>query len=102
MSGIYLGCEDKDSDKNVSECIDDKIEHFPPVCEVEAETTVDEYFFQNELVYVFDYINCCCDFQSPVLSESCDTLGFLHGLTGNATINGEDWSKAEFRRTVWP
>ena len=99
---VLSSCEDNAPIKDVSSCINLRIDQFPPMCEEEAETTVDEYYFQNELVYVFDYSTCCCDYSSPVLNASCDTLGYLHGFEGNYTINGEDFSQAEFKRTVWP
>jgi hypothetical protein len=102
LVGLIVSCEDKGPIKNVSKCIDSKIEMFPPDCGEEVETTVDEYLFQNELVYVFDYIQCCCDYHSPVLNTACDTLGYLHGFEGNYTINGESFQNAEFLRTVWP
>jgi len=75
---------------------------YPPVCGEDVETGVDEYLFQNELVYVFDYGFCCCDYSSDVLSSSCDTLGFLGGIIGNYMINGEDFSNANFQRRIWP
>lgn len=100
--GFILSCEDTGPINNVSKCIDSKIEMNPPDCGEEVETTVDEYLFQDELVYVFEYSQCCCDYQSPVLNSSCDTLGFLHGFIGNFDINGESFENAVFQRTVWP
>ncbi len=97
LVGSIVSCEDTGPITNVSKCINSKIEMNPPDC---GEETVDEYFFQNELVYVFE--QCCCDFYSPVLNTACDTLGYLHGLEGNYTINGESFGNAEFLRTVWP
>jgi hypothetical protein len=102
LTGSIASCEDTGPINNVSKCIDSKIELYPPDCGEGAETTVDEYLFQNRIVYVFDYIQCCCDYQSPVLSAECDTLGYLHGFIGNYTINGESFENADFLRTVWP
>ncbi len=102
LVGSIVSCEDTGPIKNVSKCIDSKIEMYPPDCGEFYGTSVDEYWFQNELVYVFDYSHCCCDYQSPVLSSSCDTLGFLDGLIGNYIINDERFENAEFLRTVWP
>lgn len=103
LIALFLwSCEDTGPIKNVPKCIDDKIETYPPDCGELYGTSVDEYWFQNEMVYVFDYSHCCCDFQSPVLNSSCDTLGFLDGLIGNYIINGENFENAEFLRTVWP
>ncbi len=102
LVGSIVSCEDTGPINNVSKCIDSKIEMNPPDCGELYGTSVDEYWFQNELVYVFDYSLCCCDFQSPLLSSSCDTLGYLGGLVGNSIINGEGFENAEFLRTVWP
>jgi len=44
---------------------------------------------------------CGGDLASYVLSENCDTLGFLGGIAGNTIINGEPFSNAEFRGMVW-
>jgi hypothetical protein len=102
FTGFFTACEDTGPIYNVSKCINSKIQQYPPICSEEVETTVDEYYFQNELVYVFDYVNCCCDYQSYVLNTACDTLGYLHGFAGNYTINGEYFENAVFLRTVWP
>jgi hypothetical protein len=103
LIALFLwSCEDTGPVNNVSKCINSIIEADPPDCGDESNTTVDEYYFQNELVYVFDYSFCCCDYSSPVLNAECETLGYLGGFEGNSIINGEDFSHAVFQRTVWP
>ena len=102
FSFLLVSCEDTGPVNNVSQCLDSKIEAYPPDCGEGVETSVDEYLFQNELVYVFEYKNCCCDYQSPVLDTKCDTIGNLYGFEGNTKINGEDFSHAQFLRRVWP
>ena len=97
---IYFGCEDNDTTPNLPKCIDAILESYQPACQ--DSTTVDEYTFQQQLVYLFDVSNCCCDYGSYVVSTSCDTLGFLGGIAGFTHINGEDFSNAVFERTVWP
>ena len=97
---IYISCEDKDTTLNLPKCIDTILESYQPACQ--DSTTVDEYLFQQQLVYLFDNRNCCCDFSSYVLSTSCDSLGFIGGIAGFTHINGEDFSNAVFQRTVWP
>ena len=97
---IYLSCEDDDITPNLPKCIESKLTSYEPACQ--DSTTVDEYTFQQQLVYLFDNSNCCCDYSSYVLSTSCDTLGFLGGIAGYTHIKGEDFSNAVFQRTVWP
>ena len=95
-------CEDTGPTPDVSACINSKIQMFPPDCGDSTETSVDEYLFQEDLVYVFEYRSCCCDYSSPVLNAACDTQGELGGFIGNSIINGEDFSHAVFQRKVWP
>lgn len=93
-------CEDTGPQNNVPPCIDETITQNPPICYKPG--SVDEYFFQNEKVYVFNFSVCCCDYASPVLSSTCDTLGQLDGVGGNHFIQGEDFYDAIFLRRVWP
>lgn len=95
-------CEDTGPVTNITNCIQANIQHNPPNCGQGAATTVDENLFQNQLVYVFDYSSCCCDYPSYVLNATCDTLGYLHGFAGNYTINEESFANAVFQRTLWP
>ncbi len=83
-----------------SACLNSKISDFKKeACSTGA--SVKEYLFQNQSVFCFDPGVCGGDLASCVLSENCDTLGFLGGIAGNTTINGEPFSNAEFRGTVW-
>jgi uncharacterized protein DUF6970 len=103
ISVSYLSCEDTGPINNVPKCIGSLIEEQSPSCGEDYKIDVDEYHFQNKIVYVFEYADCCCDAQSPVLDSSCDTIGFLHGFVGNTEINGEDfYDNATFLRRVWP
>lgn len=97
---LVCGCEDTGPQNNVPPCIDEAITQNPPACFEPG--TVDEYFFQNEKVNVFNFGICCCDYASPVLSSTCDTLGQLDGVGGNHFIQGEDFNHAIFLRQVWP
>ena len=100
IAGIAVSCEDEGLAPNLPKCIHTSLIAYQPACS--DGVTVDEYYFQQQLVYVYDNSSCCCDYGSPVLSTSCDTLGHLGGFSGNSTINGEDFSNAVFQRTVWP
>jgi len=93
------GCEDKGPIKNIPKCVASKVEGFLPACPASA---IDEYYFQDEFVYVFDDQMCCCDYQGVVVNSQCDTLGYLGGFAGQTVINNEDFSKAVFQRTIWP
>ncbi|MFM7472789.1 MAG: DUF6970 domain-containing protein [Crocinitomicaceae bacterium] len=81
-------------------CINSKVSSFKnEACSSGA--SVKQYFFQNQDVYSFDPGQCGSDMTVTILSNNCDTLGFLGGLSGNSTINGEDFSNAQFREVVW-
>ena len=53
------------------------------------------------MVFVLERFNNGADETTPVLNERCENMGFLVGLMGNTTINGEDFSNAVFVETVW-
>jgi hypothetical protein len=95
----FYHCNEFDFGNKIPNCIIDEIADFKEtsICE---DATVKEYWFQSQIVYVFDP-SCCCDFQSPVLDYNCNVLGALGGISGNTKINGEEFSNAKFRRTVW-
>ena len=84
-------------------CILNKISEFAQsddICDTTA--TVKLYHFQNQDVYLFDQGSCGNDLTIPVLNEDCDTLGYLGGIMGNSTINGQDfYANASYRYTVW-
>ncbi|MFM7724893.1 MAG: DUF6970 domain-containing protein [Bacteroidota bacterium] len=83
-----------------SACINSKVTQFKSqACSTGAR--VKEYSFQNQIVYSFDPGLCGGDLATYILSEDCDTLGFLGGFTGNTNINGVPFSIAVFRGTVW-
>jgi hypothetical protein len=65
------------------------------------KATVDEYVFQDKTVYLFNEGVCYDDGASEVVNSDCTSLGLLGGISGNMKINGEDFSKAVFVRTVW-
>ena len=90
---------DKEEDVNPP-CIESKITVFSTeACATGA--TIKAYYFQSNIVYVFDVGPCFADMALPVLSRDCDTLGFLGGLIGNTIINNQDFVTEEFVKTIW-
>ncbi len=65
------------------------------------DARVDEYKFQDHLVYVFEPGTCGADMSSAVEDADGKNLGALGGFTGNMVINGEKFETATFIRTVW-
>lgn len=81
-------------------CIKDRIAVFKKdACNHNAEVRL--YEFQNQMVYVLDPGYCIADGTAEVVSENCLTLGYLGGLIGNQTIQGESFEHAKFVLTVW-
>jgi hypothetical protein len=96
----FYHCDEFDFGNEIPNCIIEEIADFKEtsICE---DASVKEYKFQGEIVYVFNSA-CCCDMQSPVLDYHCNVLGALGGIAGNTKMNnGEDFSSAKYRRTVW-
>lgn len=95
---LFTSC-DKRSDKPPA-CLDNKISEFRKNAACN-DPKVNEYSFQNTLVYVFDPGTCGADMSSEVIDSNCQTIGHLGGITGNTKINGEEFSHAKFKRTIW-
>ena len=87
--------------KGTPDCVKDKITAFDEEITCEDGVKVDKYIFQDEEVYVFDPGNCGADMSSEVIDSDCNTLGYLGGITGNSTINGENFGNAQFQETIW-
>ena len=86
--------------KNTPQCITSDTSDFKKSC-CSSGASVKEYDFQGNQVYVFDPGTCGADQTSEVKNDKCGSLGFLGGITGNTKINGEDFSNAKYRKTVW-
>ena len=98
-TSFFSACK-KDA-RETPTCIWNKITAFDSSFEC-AEAKVDNYTFQGETVYVFDPGVCSqTDMASEVLNQDCESIGFLGGLIGNQTINGENFSSAHFEETIW-
>src|SRR5437764_4610317 len=94
-----LGCR-KTDDFEVSACIQSQIETFSKnSCETGAN--VRQYLFQGQVVYTFSMGRCGGDLSTTVRDNSCNTLGELGGFDGNTKIQGEEFSKAELKKTIW-
>ena len=104
--GLSACKKTEDVAKGTTACIKQKVQLFAKgsLCKTEKNATgasVKEYSFQNKVVYVFDMGSCVDDGSADVLDENCQNMGFLGGLVGNNTINGEPFSNAEFKRVIW-
>ena len=96
---IFQGC--KKTDRSLPACINAKITQFKHTVPCK-DAKVDEYLFQNKLVYVFDEGTCVRDGAALVYNQTCESIGYLGGFIGNTTIQGVDFSEeAVFKRTVW-
>ena len=96
----FSNCSKPDNTPDTSACIQNMIVNYSRE-ESCPDAKVDEYTFQGKTVYVFDSGTCGADMTSAVVSSDCNTLGHLGGFAGNTKINGEDFSKASFVKTVW-
>ncbi len=96
----FASCSKKVTETGIPSCLDGKISIFRNLA-CTSGANVREYRFQNQVMFVFDPGLCGADQTSEVLDDQCKTLGHLGGITGNNKINGEDFSKAVYQKTVW-
>lgn len=97
---LFSACKKSEENKITQSCLTGQIVEFEKnACESGA--SVDEFYFQEDTVYVLNPGLCEADMASAVLSSGCETLGFLGGITGNTEINGEDFNNALYIRTIW-
>lgn len=97
---VLVSCNKSRVDKDSPRCITHKVQDFKTSC-CDEGATMKEYSFQGKNVYVFDPGHCGADMGSIVSDEDCNTIGMLGGIAGNVTINGEDFSNANFQKTIW-
>ncbi|HRG58759.1 MAG TPA: hypothetical protein PK323_07335 [Bacteroidia bacterium] len=95
---LFLACKKKGENP---QCIDAKINEFNHIISCNQGSNVKEYKFQSKRVFVFDPGNCGADMTSEVIDENCNSLGFLGGIAGNNTINGESFDNAKYVKTIW-
>ncbi|MGI8950922.1 MAG: DUF6970 domain-containing protein [Chitinophagaceae bacterium] len=81
MRTIYNNANKNNSDWNVKE--------------------IDEYLFQNKIVYVF-VPEPWPDAQTAITNSDCTPLCALGGIAGIMKCNGENFdSNAVFKRVIW-
>ncbi len=98
----FAACNKSEKITGGSACIKNKVQQFSNTEACDGSATVKQYTFQNQNVYVFDQGTCGADFAQPVLNDNCDTLGFLGGIAGNGTINGQNfYATATYVSTIW-
>ena len=83
-----------------SKCLTEKIEAFSKQ-ECKTGASVKEYVLAGQHVYAFEPGNCGADMTTEVVDSACKNLGYLGGITGNRTINDQDFSSAELVKTWW-
>ncbi|GAB3661742.1 hypothetical protein GCM10028791_36500 [Echinicola sediminis] len=101
LSSMALtSCESNNIAPNTPVCIIEKIESLKKNSSCD-DPSIREYEFQGEIVYVVDPGSCGADMGSGVFDRNCNGIGGLGGIAGNTEVNGEDFSSAIFRRTIW-
>lgn len=95
-----FGCNNEEIDTTIPRCISNLINEFEntALCD---DSKVDQYLFQNQIVYVFDHGSCGADMQVAVVDNNCNTIGALGGIAGNLEINNESFTNAVFIKTVY-
>ncbi|OFX51008.1 MAG: hypothetical protein A2046_06175 [Bacteroidetes bacterium GWA2_30_7] len=96
----FVCCNKLDIEKGTPRCVEKKIKEFNENSSC-GDAKVDEYSFQNKTVYVFEPGTCGADMTADVIDSDCNGLGSLGGFVGNTKINGEEFSKATFIKTIW-
>ncbi|GGG35986.1 DUF6970 domain-containing protein [Hymenobacter glacieicola] len=96
-----VACDEIDMEKDTPSCIRQKTINLERDTPCEEGAYVKQYLFQGRIVYVFAPGNCIADGSAEVLDEECNRLGSLGGFVGNTRINGQEFSTAEFKRTIW-
>lgn len=97
---IVSSCEKSNVVDNTPECLTDQIEALEKIS-ICDDPSVEEYNFQDNLVYLISQGTCGADLGTTVLDSNCKNIGVLGGFIGNDMINGEDFSSAVFIRVIW-
>ena len=97
---VFESCEK--IDKDAPDCIKDKVREFAKNKICENGSSVSQYHFKNENVFVFSEGACGADLGAAVFSESCEYLRLLGGIAGNIEIQDVlFYEEAEFIKTIW-
>ena len=95
-----MGCEK--IDKDCPDCILKKTRELIKSQTCDTGTSVSEWVFLGEHVYMFNYGKCGADDVAVVLNQYCEPLGSLGGFTGSQTINGINfYQNATLIKTIW-
>ncbi|MGB3466580.1 MAG: hypothetical protein WBA74_14970 [Cyclobacteriaceae bacterium] len=100
VSGTLLSCDNEINTTQPS-CLQAEIDSLDTsgICD---DSTVESYYFNSNIVYVFNLMNCVDDGGSEVVDGKCNSLGFLGGFAGKSNISGKDFYKnAQFIDVVW-
>lgn len=100
ISFSVFSCGKFDTPADTPDCISDSIQDFAKEAACD-DVSIEEYKFQGELVYCYNSGSCGADMDSKVCDAECHVLGYLGGIVGNTSINGESFSTAEYIRTIW-
>ena len=95
----------KPLDKDAPSCLHESIKKLKKSMVASKNASITEFLFQEKLVYLIDggcdCANCCADMSVGVVDSDCNIIGELGGFFGKTIINGEQFSNAEYIRTVW-
>lgn len=101
------GCENLDIAPEIPDCVEKKINYFNKHTncddrEPSVKASVQEYKFQNKIVYVFNQGNCNPDSGAEVIDSDCNKLGYLGGIANIKEVDGVIfYSNATFIRKIW-
>jgi hypothetical protein len=97
------GCRDLDLPGNTPRCIEQKIRKFARKEAFNRGSTVTQYSFQGQFVYVFSPGNKCgADIVSEVVDSGCNTVCRLGSIVGNLNCNGGNFAvEATNEKVIW-
>lgn len=100
---LFISCKKSDIADNIPSCVRNEIatNKIKPNWGI---ASVEEYLFQNKLVYVFNPSNSIADAPSFIKDDNCNTIctvgGF--GIPPTNMCNGEIfYQAATLKRTIW-
>ncbi|WP_139923769.1 hypothetical protein [Hymenobacter sp. DG01] len=96
-------CDEADIEKGTPSCVRQKTINLAraSTCQ-EGGASVVEYTFQGQTVYSFNPGQCSV-VGAEITDGNCNTLGYIggRGFVVNLKINGELFSNAVYKRTIW-
>ncbi|MBL0048074.1 MAG: hypothetical protein IPP32_08280 [Bacteroidetes bacterium] len=100
ICSCFSACNKADIAAGTPKCIARKIKKFDKETSCK-DAEVREYLFQGKAVYTFEPGSCGADESTEVLDDNCNMQGNLGGISGNRIINGEEFTKATFVKSIW-